>query len=105
MNMITQDGFLNLGAAPINEKSADPGSFDYASRSLYECTAYIRQLRRLFGPEPEGSRFRIDTTVHDFGARRQVVYYYTTQAGVDYAIRCKNDGPQTWDEIAKSELA
>jgi hypothetical protein len=99
--------YTDLGCAPANEDCAQVGSPDYARRARRECRAYIRQLRRMFGKEPDGAQLDIRANPHDFGTYYSVVCYYhpVKPASEDYAWRCESESPQHWDDQARQELA
>ena len=101
--------YVDLGATtPPEESCAQIGSreYDYLDRARREARAYIGQLRRMFGEEPDGARLSIKSHLHDFGNYLTVVCFFNSDnpAAVDYAFRCEAEGPQEWDEPAKHEL-
>jgi hypothetical protein len=98
--------YIDIGCAPHCEDCAQLGSDDYQRRAASECAAYIRQLRRMFGPEPPGARLAIKSNDHDFGEYLSVVCWFDQDvpAAVDYAFHCEGQGPQLWDEQAQREL-
>ena len=61
----------------------------------------------MLGPEPDGARLAVKSNPHDFGTYLSVVCWYEpgNEPAIDYAFRCKSDGPAEWDEQAKRELA
>ena len=67
---------LDLGSSPSHEDCAQVGSEGYAQRAPRECRAYIGQLRRLFGEEPDGARLSIKSNPHDFGTYFSAVCYF-----------------------------
>ncbi len=71
-----------------------------------ECRAYINQLRRVFGPEPDGASLSVKSNPHDFGSYLSVVCYYhpEVEATADYAFHCERESPKTWDAEALTEL-
>src|SRR5690349_4846840 len=99
--------WLDLGCAPHCEECAQLGSDGYEARARRECQAYIRQLRRMFGLEPNDARLAVRTNQHDFGTYLSVVCWFDhgNQATVDFAFKCERQGPQLWDEEAQRELA
>jgi len=60
----------------------------------------------VIGPEPDGASLAIKSNPHDFGTYLSVVCHFAPDvaAALDYALRCESDGPQDWDEVARSEL-
>jgi len=98
--------WLDIGSSPPGESCAQVGADDYYPRARCECRAYIHQLRRVLGTEPTGASLGIRSNPHDFGDYLSVVCYYdpTNQTAIDYAFRCENNGPELWDEHAKTEL-
>lgn len=92
--------YLTLGPTPGEEPCAQVGESDYRDKALAECQRFILLLRKKFGPEPEGAWLSVKWFPHDFGEYCEVVCHYTTdsQASVDYAYRCDNEAPATWEE-------
>jgi hypothetical protein len=99
--------FIDVGSSPHGEDCAQVGSDDYHDRARRECRAYIAQLRRVFGDEPEGARLSVKSNPHDFGTYLSVICYYDDQipAAADYAFRCESESPEHWDTQARQELA
>jgi hypothetical protein len=97
---------LTIGPTPSGEDCAQVGSPDYAKQARKECTAFINQLRRKFGPEPDGADLRIKSNPHDFGSYYDVACYYDTddEAAVAYALKCEGETPEEWDDEARKEL-
>ena len=99
-------GYIDLGSAPFVEDCAQVGRDDYYDQARKECRAYIRQLRRTFGKEPDGASLTVMSNPHDFGSYLSVVCYFDLHvtAAVDYAFQCESAGPQQWDDVARQEL-
>ena len=91
--------FITLGTTPYDELCACVGEENYHDRALQECNRYMKLLRKIFGLEPLGARFGVKWFDHDFGAYVEVVCYYNTElpASMDYAFRCENELPATWE--------
>ena len=100
--------YINIGPAPCDESCAQVGVgyYYYTARSLIEGRAFINQLRRVLGPEPEGAELRTKLFPHDSGSYREVVCYYDTTLpkSQDYAFRCEDQAPDHWDDEARAEL-
>jgi hypothetical protein len=98
---------IDLGCAPSEEDCAQVGRDGYYPRACRECRAYLAQLRRLFGDEPDGARLAVTSNPHDFGTYLSVACRYdpALPAAVDYAFRCEAEGPREWDEEARRELS
>ena len=96
---------LDLGSSPSHEDCAQVGRDDYYELARRECRAYIGQLRRLLGDEPEGARLSVKSNPHDFGTYLSVVVFFDgdNPAALDYAYRCET-GAESWDEQARLEL-
>jgi hypothetical protein len=96
------------GTTPFMESCAQVGSreYDYYDRARKEAQAYINQLRRVLGKEPEGVRLSVKSHPHDFGSYLTVVCYFdpNDNTAADYAQKCESDGPSEWDEEARTEL-
>ena len=97
---------VSIGASPINEPCAQVGAPDYHERSFKETRAYVNQLRRVLGEEPEGASLSVKSQPHDFGAYREVVCYFdgNNPVAVDYAFRAEEQQPTEWDDEARAEL-
>jgi len=92
--------FLSLAPAPVEEDCAQVGTDDYTARARNECRRFMALLRTKFGPEPEGARLAIKSFPHDFGDYLEVVCYFdeTLPESVEYAYRCEDDLPATWED-------
>ncbi len=82
------------------------GAEDYPEASRRECRAFVNQLRRHFGEEPEGAQLKIRRQAHDFGSYLEVVVEYDTEmpASIEYAFEVDTKTPGEWDDIARREL-
>lgn len=91
--------YYTLGSAPCDEPCACVGEENYRERALEECERFIELLRATFGPEPYDARLSIKWSPHDFGEYCEVVCYFDTAIpeSVDYARRCEDDAPATWE--------
>jgi len=99
--------YTDLGCAPADEDCVHVGTPDYARRARRECWAYIRQLRRMFGKEPDGAELAIRANPHELGTYYSVicVYHPEKRASDDYAYRCDSGNPKHWDAQGRHELA
>ena len=98
--------YLDIGCTPADEPCEQVGPNCNYPKMRLECRVFIGQLRRIFGPEPEGADLRVKGFSHDFGTYYEVVCYFDcdNKAAVEYAYRCENI-PASWDQEAKEELA
>ena len=98
---------IELCSSPCAEDCAQVGSPDYYDRAKKECRIFIDQLRRQFGPEPDGARLFVKSNSHDFGTYHEVACRFNTDLpeSADYAFRLDNELPERWDEQALAELA
>lgn len=98
--------YIVIGSAPCDESCAQVGSPSYSGRMRAETAAFIRQLRRTFGKEPEGARIALKSFPHDFGTYHEVVVYFddSIRESVNYAFRLEAETPANWDEEAREEL-
>ena len=94
------DTYLALAPAPVEENCVQVGTDDYTPKARAECIRFIALLRTKFGPEPAGARLTVKSFPHDFGKYLEVVCYFdeTLPESVEYAYRCEEDLPATWDE-------
>lgn len=97
---------LYLSSSPINEDCAQLGSSNYHYRIYLECNEYIKQLKRMFGEPPIGSRFKIKHCPHDFGTYYEVVIYFdeSNEEESEYAYNVESNIPEYWDDIAKENI-
>lgn len=89
---------MNIGPCPPLEEPVQVGSPDYQSRSRRECERYIRDIRRVLGPEPEGAKLYTKSNSHDFGDYLEVECRFdpASDAATAYALACEGDGPEKW---------
>lgn len=101
--------FLSLASSPCDEQCMQAGSsYDL---QILECTTYINQLIRFYGPVPEGNTFFIIENFHEFGTYYEAGIFYVPTLDEDetesisevYAMQCEQ-GPETWDLISIREL-
>ena len=98
--------YVEIGATPAGEDCEQLGVGYDPARARKECTTFIAQLRRQFGPEPEGARLKIRGNPHDFGTYLEVACLYDSRFpdAEAYAIRCDNETPEHWDEVSRANL-
>lgn len=98
--------YIALGPTPAGEECEQVGPDYDPVQARKESAIFIKQLRRVNGPEPEGARLAQKVFAHDFGSYNEVVCYFddTYQAAIDYAFKCEANYPECWDKIAKEEL-
>jgi hypothetical protein len=93
---------------PPMEDCAQVGSraYDYLDQARKEAKAYIAQIRRVLGREPDGARLTTKSHPHDFGTYLTCVLHYSDDdpEAVAYADRCDTCGIGHWDEEARAEL-
>ena len=68
---------LYIGESPWDETCAAVGSDMYTVNADKECRRFIQQIRRHYGPEPEGARLYIKSNPHDFGSYLSVECVFT----------------------------
>lgn len=99
--------FLYVGSSPAEEPCAQIGQDGFYEQNVAECRAYIRQIRRVYGNEPEGAQLTTKTEHHDFGVYREVVVKFDpyNPDAVEYAFRVEEGSNLGfWDKEAKEEL-
>jgi hypothetical protein len=96
--------YLVLEAVPTDEAPADLDARGYAARARQCCAAFIAQVRRQFGPEPQGAALKTRAMPHDVGTYYTVVCYYDDPEAEAYALRLEADLPACWDAQARQEL-
>ena len=93
--------YLSLGPVPSEESCEQVGTPAYSpTRARRECRRFVELLRKTFGPEPEGARFRITSNPHDFGNYFDVIIEYDSnnREAVKYAFRAEDDTPSRWED-------
>lgn len=98
--------FFNLASVPCSE-DCTPAGRDLQMQKI-ECTAYMHQLCREYGQEPDGCEFFIIENRHEFGIYYEVGIFYIPAGeeesqSEDFALKCEQ-GPEYWDQLAKQEL-
>ena len=93
--------FINIGSAPAEEQCVQvnkEGNYHKAMRA--ECVRFIEQLRRVFGPEPEGAQLGVKSFPHDFGLYLEVVCYFENndEEARKWAFRLEDEMPARWDQ-------
>ena len=102
---------LYIGEAPWDESCAQVGTDMYPGNARKECQRFIDQIRRHYGPEPEGACLYIKSNPHDFGSYLSVECTFTWDPSLDeepedgtpsqqYAFAIEGDwlrGLQNWD--------
>ena len=99
--------YYNIGAAPWSEPCAQVGQVDYREQAGKECRAFIRQIRRVIGPESPGAALIIKAFPHDFGSYFEVCCRFSEEQPVAEAYAYSADGHrqlETWDDLARCEL-
>lgn len=98
--------YITIGSTPCDEPCAQVGSADYHARARREMRAFIGQLRRVFGPEPEGAHLAVKSFPHDFGTYHEVVCYFDTDHpdSAKYALKIEAETPWEWDDQARREV-
>lgn len=89
------------------ESCAQVGSreYDYRDCALKEAKAYMNQIRRVYGPEPEGVRLGTKAHPHDFGSYYTVcVFHDGSSIARLYAEACDDGRITEWDDDARIEL-
>lgn len=99
--------YLEIGPVPYGEDCEQLGPNYDGEHARAECRAFIGQLRRTFGPEPEGARLVARSNPHDFGTYHEVAVKFdeNSEAATEYAFKIEGDTPEYWDDEAKAELA
>lgn len=88
------------GKNHAEEECAQVGDPNYAELARKQCERYIARIRDVCGMEPPGARLRTLWQPHDLGNYVEVVCTFEVEdeAATEYAYRCENDGPTTWED-------
>ena len=91
--------YINIGATPAAEDCLQLGTLSYTPEaSITECRRFIAQLKKQFGPEPEGVKLKVRAFDHDFGTYWEVVCYYADKEGEAYALKCEGEAWEEWHD-------
>lgn len=85
-----------LSTAPPEEKCVE----DDPDAAKAEGRRYIELLRKVLGPEPDGSKLKVHGNPHDFGTYYTVQYLFDDEREdhIEYMHRLDNEGPLTWTQ-------
>ena len=94
----------SLGTCPYDEVPTPAGK--WPTREREECAAFIRQLRRVVGQEPEGARLVIKREPGGNGGYLDVQCAWEdgNDAAREYAFKSDRSVPARWDLFALVEL-
>lgn len=92
--------YLSLGPVPAEEDCEQLGPNYNPGKARSECRRFVELLRKTFGNEPEGARFKITRNPHDFGDYLDVVIEFepSNPNAVDYAFAVEKNSPNRWEE-------
>ena len=95
--------YIELGPTPSGEDCEQLGPNYDSRKAVIECSAYAGQLERMF----PGGNFTVKRFPHDFGTYMEVVVNYDTDSEeeTDLAYDVDSGYPETWDDIAREQLA
>lgn len=99
--------YIDIGCTPAGEPCETLGEGYNPEKAKFECRVFMNQLRRIFGEEPYGARFKIQPNNHDFGTYYEVICTYNdeNEEAAEYAFKAESHMPEWWDDEAKKELA
>lgn len=102
---------IEIGCSPYGEECAQVGAkgYDYRTRALRECAAFVRQLRRhaaANGVSLDGVDLRVKANSHDFGTYYEVTASFedSDEKAQEAAYWLEADTPEFWDDVARGEL-
>gem|GEM_PF-1429163 len=97
--------YIELSSTPNNEDCIGVNENNALTLMRIEARTYIKQLKRVYGINPEGTTFIIHRNEHDFGPYLDIRFYFNDDnlKHTEYAIRL-DDGCDYWDDEAITEL-
>lgn len=97
---MSDNEYLEIGATPPEESCMQAGDDYDPEQAMEECDRYIKLLRQVFGPEPDGARLTIHSNSHEFGIYHEVVCRYDRSKpdSLAYAFACEGNGPIRWSD-------
>lgn len=98
---------IEIASSPWDEPCAQVGQDGYGILARAECKALIGQIRRVFGPEPDGAKLFIKSSNHDFGSYYEVAVRFDPgkRPAEAWAERVTEKYPGKWDKEALLELS
>ena len=103
-------GELVVGFGPAAEPFPELGQPGGAFANWGKCRAFIGQLKRLFGPPPQGCELFIrqhgetDRPFYNVHLRYRGATPGRRDAATDYVVRLQEQCPRQWDAAAAEEL-
>ena len=97
---------IEIGPTPSDESCAQLGSDRYGRVWRAECKAYINQIRRVCGEEPDSAALVITSNPHDFGTYHEIAVKYDIEnaEALKYALKVEGASIPEWDDAARAEL-
>lgn len=91
---------INIGPCPTDETPHQLGSRNYAHNAIVECNRYKKLIRKLFGPEPSGTKLYVKSNEHDFGTYYELACWFQEDINhaKEYAYKVENEQPEKWDD-------
>lgn len=98
---------LEIGPCPADEDCQQLGPNYDARAARIECEHYIDQLRRQFGPEPNGCKLYIKRNPCGFGPYLEVGCKFNEKCErcTEYAFKCEGEAWPHWDNKSLDSLA
>ena len=92
-----------IGPTPADENCEQYGVPGYDPiKARKECCAFLHQLRRMHGTEPDGARLIVSTA--DGYPEVAVKFDCNCKEAVEYMLLVEGNSPQYWDELAMADL-
>lgn len=99
--------YIFLGTtAPAAESCAQLNhTKDFMKMARIEARTYIKQLTRVFGEAPEGTKYGIVKCPHDFGYYLDIKFFFDDEDLKHTEFMNKiEEGCEEWDAISQEEL-
>jgi hypothetical protein len=82
---------MYIGEGPWDEPCPALGGDAYTREARAHLARFIEQIRRHYGPEPDGGRLCIQSNPHDFGTYYSCEYVWTNDAAAEYGFAVEGD--------------
>ena len=96
--------YKSIGCSPWREECTQVGQNGYYERMIKELGVFKRQLERSAPPPPAGAFLSVKLFSHDFGTYGEVVAWFSTPEGENWAYDIEDNVPEFWEKEALEEL-
>lgn len=98
---------VKLGAVPLLEKAIEPTTQSCIDQAYEECEQYLDLIRQKIGEEPLGVHLIIVSSAFPYPNFWEIECHFDGQnpKAFQYALECKENLPNTWEDTQKPSLS